>query len=349
MKNLWFKSIFAALLIALPHANAFAQQSQRSRSDHKEFATAGNVKVSIETSFGKVQCVTWDKNQVTVDVRVNASASTDRDAQKILDAISTQISGNSSEIIIRTAIGNTGNSRNKSFNVDYTINLPRTANLDISQRFGDLFLDDCTGKVKINVEYGNLTLGSLTDPASDITLKFSKGTINQLGDCKLKLEYSTLKTRRSANLKVNSRFSTYESGEVTILDTDSEYDTFMVDRVTEFSGSGKFSSFKVEELLRKADLAIDYGDLEIKSVADNFILVNLISSFNNIRIRIPSSASYKLNADMSFGECRYPANASVSVTEKSFTNKLYSGIVGSNRSSTARVNIKGKNSDVKLY
>jgi hypothetical protein len=52
---------------------------------------------------------------------------------------------------------------------------------------------------------------------------------------------------------------------------------------------------------------------------------------------------------MSFGGCRYPQKSAVTVTEKSMTSSLYSGTVGTDKSPSARVSIKGRNSDVKLY
>lgn len=351
MKALFLKSlaVITALLL-IPSTGIFAQSSDKSKSLKKEFVVGQDVKLNIETSFGKVHCNVWDKNLMTIDVLVKADARSDKDAQNLLNQITPIITGNSSLVEITTKIGNTGSTgKNKSFSVDYTINMPRSTTLSVSNRFGDLFVDELTAPAKINIEYGNLTINRLSNPASDVSLKFSTGNINAMGNIKLSLEYSTLKTRNGNSINTDTRFSTIDMGDLKSLVIDSEYDSFSIGKVGTISGSGKFSNVKIDQLDEKLDMQVDYGGLDVKSVLPIFDLINVISSFNGVNIRIPSEASYRLNADMSFGECNYPKGSQVSVTEKSFTSKLITGVVGPSKSPSAKVNIKGKNCDVKLY
>ncbi|MFH1118878.1 MAG: hypothetical protein V1775_03590 [Bacteroidota bacterium] len=342
-------ALLAALLL-IPAFSCLAQSGVKTKSMKKEFVVGQDVRLNIETSFGKVHCNVWDKNQMTIDVLVTADARSDKDAQRLLDQITPEITGNSSLVEIKTIIGNTGsNGKSKSFSIDYTINMPRSTTLTAENRFGDLFIDESTGPVKIDIEYGNLTINRLSNPSSSITLKFSNGTIHNAGDVNFNLQYSTLNNNTASDIRSKTRFSTLDLGSLSSAVLDSEYDTYTVEKIREINGSGKFSSLKIDRLEQKIDMNVEYGGLEIKSVSPSFSIINIIASFNGISLEIPSDASYRLNADMSFGECRIPKGSAVTVTEKSHTSRSIIGIVGSSKNPAAKVNIKGRNADIDLY
>lgn len=351
MKPLFLKSLtLLATVFFIPAFACMAQSGIKTKTMNKDFVVGQDVKLIIETSFGKVHCNVWDKNLMTIDVLVTADARSEKEAQHLLDQITPEITGNSSLVKINTKIGNTGsNGKSKSFSIDYTISMPRSTTISIDNRFGDVYIDESTGPVKINIEYGNLTINSLKNSASFIALKFSNGTINSVGDAKFDLQYSTLKNKNGSDVNSNTRFSTLDLGNLTSLVIDSEYDTYSMGEISTMTGTGKFSTLDVDELNLKLDLTVEYGALDIKTINQNFSLINLVASFNGIDLGISPAASYRLNADMSFGECQYPRGSAVNVTEKSFTSKMFSGIVGTSKNPTSRVNIKGKNCDIKLY
>lgn len=351
MKALSLKSlIISATMLIIPAFTSLAQSGIKTKSIKKEFVVGQDVKLNVETSFGKVHCNVWDKNLMTIDVLVTVDARTDKDATNLLNQITPVITGNSSLVEISTRFGKTGNNnKSQSYSVDYTINMPRSTSITVNNRFGDLYIDETTSPANINIEYGNMTINRLTNPASAITLKFSNGTINTMGDIKLNLEYSTLKVKNASDINSETKFTTLDLGELNSMVIDSEYDTYKVSEIKTLTGSGKFSTLDIDKLIHKLDLNVEYGGLDVKLVDNAFTLINLIASFNGIDLGIPSTASYVLNADMSFGDCRYPKESSVTVTEKSYTSKLFTGKVGPSKSPTSKVNIKGKNCDVKLY
>jgi len=343
------KTGFVILLLSLS-ISGFSQQGTKSKTIKKEFTVGKDAKLRIETSYGKIHCNVWDKNQISVTALVTVDARNDKDAEMLLDEITPIINNTGSLVEITTKIGNTGmNFKSKSFSIDYTIYMPASTVLDISNRFGDLFVDETTAQATINIEYGNLSIKKLSNPASEITLKFSTGNVETAGRVKLNLEYSTLSLGTTDFADVSSKFTSCNITQVSGLTLDSEYDTFAISKVSGMDGSGKFSTFNVGELINRVEMNLEYGGLEVKKVNPSFTLINIIASFNNIKLGIPKEASYSLNADMKFGECRYPKESKVQVTEKSYTSKMYSGVVGSAKDPVAKVNIQGKNSDVTLH
>jgi len=351
MKTSFLNSqLIIALLLLFPAMSLTAQTGVKSFSVKKEFTVGQDVKLNIETSFGKVHCNVWDKNFMTIDVLVSVEAQNDKEAERLLHQIEPVITGNSSVVDIMTKIGNTGSSgKSTSFSIDYTIHMPRSTTISVVNRFGDVYIDESTGPVRINLEYGNLTINRLANPSSDVTLKFSTGTIHAAGNLKLNLEYSTLNLKKGADISSRSRFSTLDLGDLSNLWLNSEYDTYTVDKANSLTGSGKFSSLNMDEILQRIDIEVEYGGLDAKTISNSFSRINVIASFNSISLGIPVSASYILQAEMNFGECIFPKGSAVKVIEKSHTSRIFSGTVGAAANPSSKVTIKGKNSDVKLF
>lgn len=343
-------SYFLTALLLVQVTIATGQSGAKTKSMKKDFVVGQDVRLNLETSFGKVHCNVWDKNLMTIDVKVTAEARSDNDAQKILDQITPEITGNSSLVEIKTRIGNTGSGgKSKSFSIDYTINMPRSTTLSADCRFGDLFIDESTGPVKINLEYGNLTINRMSNPSSSITLKFSNGTIHNAANATFDFQYSTFNNKNAAGVTCKSRFSTVDFGNLRSLALDSEYDTYTIENAGDITGSGKFSTITVNLLERKIDLDVEYGGLEVESVSASFSSIDISASFNGVSLGIPSTASYRLSADLSFGDCRYPKGSAVSVTEKTHTSKVLSGIVGGSKAPSAKVTLRGRNTDFDLH
>lgn len=342
----------ALLIISFLAASLFglAQQETRTKNISKQFKVNSDVLLKVESSFGKVSCTVWDKNEISVDVEIRVDTRNEKDAQRILDQIRPVISGSASLVEIKTETGSiSSGNKSVSFSVDYTIMMPESTRLDIESRFGSLYSDATTAPARLAVEYGNLTLKKFTNPDYEIILKFSTGKIESLGKGRLDLHYSTINLGTADFIEMDSKFSTINVKTITGIRIDSQYDNFSIEKISGMEGSAKFTAIKVDALINRLELSLQYGGLDVNSVHPSFSNISLDASFNSINLGIDPAASYRLNADMSFGECHYPKKSAISVTEKSMTSSLYSGTVGTEKSPSARVSIKGRNSDAKLF
>ncbi len=350
MKPVFVKT--ALLIIFLLSAPAFglAQQETRTKNISRQFKVNSDVKLKVESSFGKVNCTVWDKNEISVDVEIRVDTRSENEARRILDQINPVITGSASLVEIKTETGSiSSGNKSTSFSVDYTIRMPESTRLDIESRFGSLYTDATTAPARLAVEYGSLTLKKFTNPDYEIILKFSTGKIESLGKGRLDLQYSTINLGTADFIDMDSKFSTISTKTTTGIRIDSQYDNLSIEKISGLEGSAKFTAIKIDALINRLELSLQYGGLDVSSVHPSFSNISLDASFNSINLGIDPAASYRLNADMSFGECRYPKKAAISVTGKSMTSSLYSGTVGTDKNPSARVTIKGRNSDVKLY
>ena len=159
----------------------------------KTYPAAGN-KLSIENSFGHVKFMAWDKNEIKVDVHIEASSNQQDVAQKTFDAINVSDKQQGNEIQFKTSIhDNKNDCKNckSSMSIDYEINLPASVALDVENSFGNTEIPDYTGALTISNKFGNLTAGSLSNVKS-IVIEFGKATIKNLSNIDATFKFSKI-------------------------------------------------------------------------------------------------------------------------------------------------------------
>ena len=220
----------------------------KTKSVNKSYNVSSSDKLNIENSFGSVKVITWDRNEIKVDVAIEVSANTESLAQKILDRITVSDGKGGSEISFKTSMKDVNNTKDEksSMEINYTISMPANNALTVKNDFGPTTIPDFRGEVDLTSKFGSLTTGNLSSiknihvefgkanlaniTSAPVTIKFSKAVISKLsGSIKLNLEfcnnvrltldnsltnldlktsYSTVNLKPSGNLQASYNIST---------------------------------------------------------------------------------------------------------------------------------------------
>lgn len=175
---------------------------------NKSYSVSGSDKLTISNSFGGVEVHTWNKNEIKVDVTIEASSNVEAVAQKIIDGITIDESKSGGEISFKTSIKGTNNSKGErsTMKVNYDISMPASNPLQITNEFGSIVMPDYRGEVDLTSKFGSLNAGTLSNAKSisvefgsakiestngNVSIKYSSATIGKLvGKVKLNLEFS---------------------------------------------------------------------------------------------------------------------------------------------------------------
>src|SRR5215471_10246 len=60
---------------------------EKKKNYSKSYPVSGNDRITLNNQFGQMKLITWEKNEVKVDVDITAKADDDKRAQEILDKI----------------------------------------------------------------------------------------------------------------------------------------------------------------------------------------------------------------------------------------------------------------------
>jgi hypothetical protein len=216
------KKLFKLVLLTtifLGHTGLYAQDEPgqgkkkyahvKERDISKTYPASGNG-LTIENSFGNVNVNVWDKNEIKVDIHIEASSDDAGEAEKLFKLLDVKDWQEGKTVKFKTKIdeNKTGGCKNckTSMQINYEVHLPSGAALDVENSFGKINLPDFTGKVSLSSKFGSLTTGALTN-ADKITVEFGKATIKSMDNTDAVFKFSSIELGAiSGACKMNIEF-----------------------------------------------------------------------------------------------------------------------------------------------
>ena len=221
---------------------------------NKEYTVNPDAQVILDNKFGQIHCNNWDKNLVTVEVRITVTASSQESANKLLDLVDITCNGSLSQVEVRTVFGKEGFSGNNKINVDYVVNMPATVNLNVTNKFGDVFLNELSGKGNLTVAYGNIEANKLLNTDNVIDIRFGKGSFQYITGAVVSMKYSEMKVEYAGSLFIDSKFSDLKGNKIVSLAIGFEGGKMDMGISSSITGKSKFSDLSISHLDKKLDL-----------------------------------------------------------------------------------------------
>jgi hypothetical protein len=144
-----------------------------------------------------MKIITWDKNEIKVDVNIEAKANTDELAQKILDNIYIEDGKSGSGVFFRTKMKNQKNNWNHDgkkdykemgMKIDYAVYMPSSSPLNATNQFGAMIVPDFRGPVTLTSKFGSLTAGKLNN-VKQVNMEFGEARIESVNGGKIILKF----------------------------------------------------------------------------------------------------------------------------------------------------------------
>jgi len=180
--------------------------------------------------------------------------------------------------------------------IDYTVMVPSSMDINVSNKFGDIFIDDLKGNVSVSLSNGDLKINRL-EGESSINHHFGKGIINYINNGKLTLSYSNLEIGEGKQLNVTSKSSEIYIDKVDILKIESRRDKYLAGQMNNLFGNSYFSDISVGSMHDEVNFSPGYGDFRIDSVSAGFSYINLNSDYSDIRMVFSKTSSFYLDID----------------------------------------------------
>ena len=226
----------------------------------KEFNVNSDAQLTVSNKFGRIHCSNWDKNMVGIEVKVVVDATNDNTAAKIFEKINVNFSNTASTVEATTVFDEINTSGRNRFQVDYTINLPASMGLELSNKFGDIYINEASGKTRINLAYGSLDVNKLNNSDNLIELKFcNSAKVRSIKGAVINLKYSTLDIDYAGSLRLDSKFSNLNANKIIALNVSFEGGAVDIKNSSTIESRSKFSDMDIERIDQSLLLDIQYG------------------------------------------------------------------------------------------
>ncbi|MDF1574250.1 MAG: hypothetical protein P1P86_03555 [Bacteroidales bacterium] len=262
MKKRVFKSKSLLLSLLLIVTVSFSLSAQEARKEYSErYDVSKGVTLNSDTKYSDVELITWDQNVVDILAVVEVDASSRSRAEEALSKVEVKISKSGNNIYLETEMEN-GWSRNVKTSIEITIKAPAWMNLDMESSYGDLFIQEASGLVQVDMKYGNLKAGSFSrgneKPYNALSLVYSHGTVDEAGWLGLDIAYSDMEINVSNMLFVDSKYSKLLGEKAGGIVTEGMYDKYTFEETDSFVAELKYSGVKIERLNKTFSLHSAY-------------------------------------------------------------------------------------------
>jgi hypothetical protein len=341
-------NILAVIIISgLIFAGITASAEEKTKQYNESWPVKSVETLEISNRFGEIKVVDNGGKDVTVDVVVTVEASSEKKADELLELIDVSFGKTGNTVSAQTHIRSNFNS-NKRFSINYEVNIPPDKNLNITNKYGNTFINVLNANGSFDIQYGNITVNELNTPESgsaELKLSYGKSDIEKAKDLNVTVQYSNMNFGMLNDLDLNSKYTVINIEKVGSVKAESKYDTFNFGNTNSLQANTKYTRIKINELHENLNLDAGYGGINVRKVDNTFKSVNITSSYGQIALGL-NGADYSLEANCSYCGVSYPEERFSGDRISENHSRIVKGKVGT--PSGGEVYIKSRYGEIKL-
>ena len=356
MKTTYFKTSLALVLCLI--LSWLGQAQAAKRSIQKNFPLPANGKVSIDNRYGSVKLAPWDKEEVQLRINIKVDAGKLERSEEIMEEIEIEFDTSANAVSAITHIGDINRSwwtigwglfksTNINYSIDYVVQLPQSASMDIDNDYGGIFVEVTDGPTKLACAYGSIEVGELNHPDNDIDLQYAPDShIDFIQGGNIVADYSGLSINKAGKLQYDADYSKSEFEAVERLEFDADYGRLNVGKAAIIEGEADYLSIKIGQISQALDINMDYGGIQVRDIQASTERVRLRSDYTGITLKAAADWEFQFEVETEYASFKsdFPLDYRKKIIET--TDRFYSGIHRSDKNS---LNISADYGSVKLY
>lgn len=345
MKGIFYKNT-ALLALLFCFASVAMAQSERSKQWEKSYDLPTSGTVQIENKYGDVIINGWDKDELKVSIAIKVTHRKDENAKKLLDRIRPKVTmaGDfirvTSEIMDRSSSvfsryfnkANPFDFDKSNIQIDYEVYMPVNAELNITNKFGDVIIGNWNGDLEADVQHGDIWINEDISTAK-IDMRFGKLNCGKIGYGNIKMSNGGIDIENAQKLKIISSGSEIKLDEVSNLELYSSKDEVNLFKIGSLRGDFKFSNVDINNISDEMFLTLRIAEVEIHHFLKPNPEINIVQESSDINMNI-SGLSFDFSATLEQGLLRVPKSFSGIKTNVTNAGKKIRDITASYGSGT---------------
>ncbi|MEZ4857772.1 MAG: hypothetical protein R2781_03090 [Flavobacteriaceae bacterium] len=362
MKQLYNLIFWVGLLPVVAIANnnpCFNGKYTKEKTIKKEFSVIPEATLKVDNSYGNIDIVTWNENRIGIEVRIRTNGNDEEKVQEKLDNIDVVFMASTSLVSAKTIFKDRKNSswswwggnnnKNVHMEINYTIKMPITNNVDLNNDYGGITINELKGSAKINCDYGQINIGKLMADNNSLNFDYTKNsTISYMKSGKITADYSGFTIDRVEVLELTADYTHSEINEVSMLSYTCDYGKVVVGKVNKIIGRGDYIPLRINTLTGNLNVNTDYGSVSVDTMTASVKEVTINSDYASIKLGYDSNFSFDFYIDLSYASLKGEEDLEIMKTSKDYSSKTYSGYHGTKASGNT-INIQSDYGGVTLY
>ncbi len=348
MKKLIYSLMAAAvLLMTLP---AQAARKEFKKTIRYEFSIDQNTLLEIVNRNGNIVIENTDDDRVTIEAVVTGRGGSDDEAERTCLKITPSAVMADNKISVSAEVPNS--LKYENFDLSYTIVMPAYTNINLSNKFGNVQIDNLQGRTSIKVGYGNLKIRQLNDHTGGfpvIDLAYSRESeIEEMNIGGVNLSYSGINIGSGQAVAVSSKYSKVAVGTSASIAIESAYDNIKISNTDKVDISTRYTKLQMDHVAEMANVGIEYGSVNIGSVGKDFRNITINAKYSDSEIDMSGARDYSFDLKTKYGNITTPNHNLIYQEQISNdSNKSAKGRSG-NADNGGRINVSAKYGNIKV-
>lgn len=363
--NYRFLLSLAAIFLVWQSGFSSDQEVELSKRYSMSYQLSDGAQIDLVNKYGDIIVNTWNKDSVRFDIRITAYGKNDEAVEKLIERVSFDHTSSGKFMKFSTVFDRQSGSFKEFWNslgdyskvlinknnlhIDYDVYLPKSASLYLENKFGDIFINEFTGRCKVSLSQGDIKAGKITG-AFNLDLRFGNGSLQDIRNGYLNLQIAEVLINKAQKLDISSSSSTIRISEVSQLRIDSRNDKYRIKNVGSLNGESTFSNIEISSLTSELVSNTNFSDLLIEDFAEQGKMINLNGKSTDVNIWLRSNNAYNVDVLSKEDKLLLPAswdNLRSFYTDDRERYKRFSGHTGSGKA--ARIIIDNQGGSLNIY
>ncbi len=360
MKTLRYKNaLWAFLLVPFfvsASVNHWKGRYTKEKTIKREFSVNSNAFFKVKNSYGNLNITSWNEDRVVVEVYIKANGNNEEKVQERLNELDVEFEHNPSLVSARTIFGSNknrggwwGGRRKVNIQVNYTIKLPVKNNVNLSNDYGNIYLDRIDGHAKINCDYGKIDIGELRGRNNELRFDYtSRSSFGYVNSAEIIADYSGFTIEKAGNLTIKADYTNSMVMEMENLEYSSDYGSLEVGEVNNVNGVGDYIGVKLGTVHGNVSVTSDYGSFKIDRMAADAGNLTIKSDYTGIKIGYDPEYHFNFEIATEYAGVNGKDAFEINISKEKSGEKYYKGYHGSENSGNM-VNITSDYGGISFY
>lgn len=361
--NIIFKQV-SFIILFLVSLTGISQQYTQRKEINRSFPLTPSMTIEIQNKYGKIQVITWNKDSLNLSAEVIAESTKKEKLKGILDEIDLDFTVTKYFITVQTEfekrydsffndllnLAESISSNGNQVEINYTLKIPEYVNLQIDNKFGDVYLDNLVGEVILKLSNGDMKANKLSGNA-ELHITMGDANISQLSNAKLFLNYAEVHIDEAGTINIDSKVSDIHIDKAGAIKTLSKKDKFYIENIKQLLGESYFSDMNIHRLSNRLNLQMKYGNINLDTLKRDFSFIDLMSEYSDINVHFEKGSSFYLDVTYEDSNLKYPdefGDLNKKTLDEYDEEYVVYGDVGQ-KASTSKIKINAKKGNINMY
>jgi hypothetical protein len=215
--------------------------------------------------------------------------------------------------------------------------MPIQHDLKLNNTYGNVYIDQLTGRLIMTVKYGEVEIGRLDNSNNNIVMDYIRSAdFNYINKAKIVSNYGRININSAYQLQTLCDYVHLHINKVRKLNFKNDYGSINVANGTDIIGSGDYQK-RYFSKIHSLKLTTDYGSVNIDNLLPNFSNINITGDYLHVSVFNNLNVPYVINVKQSYGRLSYNLLEQTQYINDNFDKALNAFYLDNNTSSSIKI------------